>query len=85
MKISSFVDGIIELMGMHCYLAITPNDQGYDIEVEADEGSIAGVYATNTDDLAEARKVAQDIDNEIRGRNIRVFQTRKEWERFLGQ
>jgi hypothetical protein len=79
-----FVDDILDVIGMSCYLAIMPNDDGYDIEVETSSGTIAGNFATNTHDLDEARVIADRLDREIRSRNVKVYKTRTAWERSLG-
>lgn len=84
MTIKQFVGEILDSVENHfCYLAIMPNDEGFDIEVEVNAGSIAGNYATNTKDLNVAREIANEIERELEIHNIEVAQTRDEWEDYL--
>lgn len=66
-----------------CYLAIMPNDEGYDIEVEANEGTIAGIFATHSDDVENAREVADCIHLVLEDWGIKVYKTRRKWENYL--
>ena len=61
-KFTDFFNEIKDCLNESCYLAIMPNDDGYDIEVEANEGTIAGNYNTGTKSLKVARKVADEIE-----------------------
>lgn len=86
MTVKQFVGEVLEHVENNvCYLAIMPNDQGYDIEVEVNTSTIAGNYATNTNDLNAAREIANEIERELEIHNIEVAQTREEWEDFLAQ
>lgn len=81
---SDFVDEFMDcLEDSKCYLAIMPNDEGYDIEVEVNEGTIAGNYFTGTKNLNKASKVADQIEKELLIRGIKVFKNRILWEDFL--
>ena len=82
---SNFVDGIMVcLEDSKCYLAIMPDGfEGYEIEVEVNEGSIAGNYATETFNLSIARKIADELETELVHRGVYVFKTRESWEDFL--
>lgn len=83
---SKFTDFLIkDGLNESCYLAIIPNDDGYDIEVEANEGIIAGNYTTGTKNLKVARKVADEIEKDLGGKGINVFKTRELWENFKGE
>ena len=84
-KFTNFVNEIKDGLSGNCYLAIMPNDDGYDIEVEADEGTIAGNFATETSTLSIARKVADQIEKELLIRGINVFKNRILWEDFLNK
>jgi len=66
-----------------CYIAIMPNEIEYDLEVEVSEGTIDGVYATGTKRLQEARQMADELEKELVGLGVKVYGTRKEWERAL--
>lgn len=81
---SDFVDEVMDcLEDSKCYLAIMPNDEGYDIEVEVNEGTIAGNYFTGTKSLNKARKIAEELETELVRRGVNVFKTRESWEDFL--
>ena len=84
---SDFVDEVMDcLEDSKCYLAIMPNDEGYDIEVEVNEGTIAGNYFTGTKNLNKARKIAEELEAELVRRGVNVFKTREfreSWEDFL--
>ena len=84
-KFTNFVNEIKDGLSSNCYLAIIPNDDGYDIEVEVDEGTIAGNFATETSTLSIARKVADQIEKELWIRGINVFKNRILWEDFLNK
>lgn len=83
LEIAKFVNRVKSDLDEACYLAIIPNDEGYDIEVEANEGVIAGVFATYSHDIEYAREVADAIDYKLgTSCSIRVFPTRKKWEKY---
>lgn len=82
-KFTDFLNQIKDHLNDNCYLAIMLNDDGYDIEVEINEATIAGNYTTGTKSLKVARKVADEIEKEISSRGINVFKTRELWENFL--
>lgn len=82
-KFTKFVGEIKDDLGSNCYLAIISNDDSLDVEVEINEGSIAGSFPTGVSTLSMARKVADKIEKEISSRGINVFKTRKSWEDFL--
>ena len=63
-----------------CYIAIMPNDDGYDLEVEVDQGSIEATYPTGTNVLKKARQAANQLDKALTGMGVKVFKTREEWE-----
>ena len=84
MSVENFVNDIVEQIENNvCYLAIMPTDQGYDIEAEVNDHNIAGNYSTNTNDIKEARKVANLIEKELLKHNVEVAKTRSEWEDIL--
>lgn len=66
-----------------CYIAIMPNDEGYDLEVEESAGSIHAAYPTGTHDLKKARKLADQLDKVLTKRGTKVFKTREAWEDHL--
>lgn len=66
-----------------CYIAVMDNDGKYDLEVEVNEGSIGGVFATNSSSLMYARDLADVLDSALCNSGVRVFQDRKSWESFL--
>ena len=85
MGVIDFVDDTLEAIENNvCFLAIMPNDNGYyDIEVEVNDGSIGGNYATGSNSLPEARKIADEIEREFLKHGVKVMPTRDEWEEFL--
>jgi hypothetical protein len=84
MKTHDFVEDILEHIENNvCYLAIMPNDDGFDIEVEVNSGTIGGNYATNTDSLPKARQIADEIERELVRHGVEVVPTRDEWEDYL--
>ena len=86
MTVKQFVNEVLEHIENNvCYLAIMPNDDGYDIEVEVNNSVIAGNYSTNTHDLSVARKIANDIEREFKVFHIEVAQSREEWEDYIAQ
>lgn len=82
-QVTKFVRGIRKELEEACYLMIFPNDNGYDIEVEANGGTIAGVFATDSHNLKNARKVADLIDKELTNAGVWVHYTRQSWENYL--
>lgn len=82
-EVKEFVDEISDQLEEACYLMIFPNDDGYDIEVESDDANIAGVFATDSHNLKNARKVADSIELELKGSGIKVLKTRRAWQRYL--
>ena len=84
MKKRKFVEEVLQHVENNvCYLAIMPNDCGFDIEVEVDDGAIGGNYATNTASLPQARKIADEIEREFKKHGVEVVPTRDEWEDHL--
>ena len=84
MGVNDFVDEILDTIENDvCYLAIMPNDEGFEIEVEVNAGTIGGNYATNTNSLTKARKIADEIEQEFLKHGVKVMPTRDEWEEFL--
>ena len=84
MGVIDFVDDTLEAIENNvCFLAIMPNDNGYDIEVEVNAGTIGGNYATNTNSLPKARKIADEIEREFLKHGVKVITGRHEWEEFL--
>ena len=84
MGVNDFVNEVLETIENNvCFLAIMPNDNGYDIEVEVNAGTIGGNYATNTNSLPNARKIADEIGREFLKHGVKVMPTRDEWEEFL--
>lgn len=84
MTVKEFAQEVLEHVENNvCYLAIMPNDEGYDIEVEVNGGSIAGNYATGTHDLEQARQIANSIEKQLNYLKIEVFDSRDEWEDYL--
>lgn len=66
-----------------CYIAILMNDEGWDLEVEIDEATIGGVYATETIDLEKVRKLADKLEKELAALGWTVFYTRNEWQKYF--
>ena len=67
-----------------CYIAIIMNDDDeWDLEVEINEGSIGGVYAAETTDLEKARKLADELQEELTTLGWTVFYTRNEWQKYF--
>jgi hypothetical protein len=64
-----------------CYIALIKNDGQYDMEVS--QGDIGGTYATGLQQLTLVRKLADELDNELSQRGVRVFTDRVDWEVFL--
>lgn len=84
MTVKEFAQEVLEhIENNACYLAIMPNDEGYDIEVEVSGGSIAGNYATGTHDLEKARQIADKIEEQLGKLKIEVFDSREDWEDYL--
>lgn len=86
LSIAAWVKREVSLKGA-CYIAIMPygeDGSGYELEIEESEGSIHAVYSTGTDDLKFARKLADELDKALTAKGIKVFKTRKQWEKFLG-
>jgi hypothetical protein len=69
-----------------CYIAIMPygeDGSGYELEIEENEGSIHAAYSTGTDNLAEARKLADQLEKALTAKGLKVFKTRQKWEKYL--
>lgn len=71
------------------FIAIMPINDGelesFHLEVEQDEGAIAGVWDTRCplSDLATARKHADRLHDHLEHRGVRVIGSREEWEAYL--
>lgn len=78
-----FVAGVVDQLNKTCYLAIVQNDEGYDVEVEADRDTIAGTFATEYRSLAKARQIADAMEKELKSHGIKVISTRQAWERYI--
>ncbi len=66
-----------------CYIAVMPSgeDGTYDLEVETvPHAIIGGNYATDTTNLALARRMADVLDKALRDKGFEVFEDREEWE-----
>ena len=66
-----------------CYIAIMPNDEGYDLEIEVNEGTIGGTYSTGTEDLKDARAMANELEQALKVVDVYVYHSRDEWEEAL--
>lgn len=70
-----------------CYIAVMPNGGNYDLEVEDNESTIAGVYDTSfpatAEGLAMARKDADELDRALTQLGVKVFTDWKSWEEYL--
>lgn len=66
-----------------CYIAVMRNGINYDLEVEVDENTIGGVYATEAIHLEQARKMADKLEAELMALGIRVLPTRNDWIGYL--
>lgn len=65
------------------YIAIIENGN-WQLEVEISSGEIAGTYDTDTDDLEEARALADDLEEALYGgHGVVVHSTRQSWEEYL--
>jgi hypothetical protein len=69
-----------------CYIAIIPNQERYDLEVEVSLDSIGGVYATDCkcgkskQEIAVVRVWADRLDEELTKLGIKVYDNRGDWE-----
>jgi hypothetical protein len=83
LSLKTWVKREVKLKGA-CYIAIMPygeDGSGYELEIEENEGSIHASYSTGTDNLKEARKLADQLEKELTAKGIKVFKTRQKWEK----
>jgi len=66
------------------YLAIIETDEGWDVEIEVNEGTIAYTYRTEQEDVDKAREIANEIEKILVVSGIHVYQTRVAWEDACG-
>lgn len=69
------------------YIAVMPNDTGFDLEIEVSSDTIDGLFETGWPNtvkgLASAHRDADTLDRELGKLGIKVYATRDEWEEFL--
>ena len=64
-----------------CYIAIIQQlDKTYDLEVEVALDAIGGVYPTQNKSLANAKKLANELDTELSNLGVSVYKYRSAWE-----
>jgi hypothetical protein len=69
-----------------CYIAITPNEGKYDLEVEVSPDIIGGVYATDCKHevkeiaITAVRVWADRLDEELTKLGIKVYDNHGDWE-----
>jgi len=62
------------------YIAIMPNDGQYDLEVEIEpETEIGGTFRTDATTVEDARKYADQLEEELKKLGISIEKDRKTW------
>ena len=65
------------------YIAIMPNDDEYDLEIETSSGTIAITLQTHASNLKRARAAADKLASDLEFKFIHVYPDRKSWEKAL--
>ena len=74
---SSFKEDLDALGGI--YLAAMESDEGWDIEIEVNEGTVAYTFRSGLEDVDKAREVADEIEDILVVSGIHVYKTRIGW------
>jgi hypothetical protein len=81
MTLQEFAD---TLDSKEMYIAIIPNGDYYDLEIEINHGTIGGVFSTecqtNKIGLRKVRKLADELELILVAKGIRIYRTREAWE-----
>ena len=83
MTIDEWIDTAWTPLPKACYISIQLIDDHYDLEVEISDGTIGGVYGTESNDLDHARDKATELGVRLICRGVQVFKIRSEWDKYL--